>query len=447
MLCIVLYGLHSYGSTYPALSTESDKDGDARCAFICFITALEALVGVVYAGFTGAIIFAKVTRLTQRANARFSVPLTVTFGLGVEARLENDGNDESRDDTRKLGNNGEKAAGPSPFPVLTFRIANTMHEVLGGEILSASLNAAVIIENVRHEVSEELARKISQDRMERRRSTWDVARRKSNLSESERSTVRTTLKERISESTSENSTSHLQKLNELVYKGTSFLTNAKTKVDDEEVFGSSVPPRLTTAKLELDVSEHPLFKRVWKVNHVIDKNSPLLTAEAKRVISINNGQWPREWNNYQAVREAVRFKYLVVSFTGLSNITGGESIVFSLHVLHLRFLNPTLISGTPLSKSISIPSKGVRVCRYCRSVVCGFVCIILHYDISRILLSCRLLLTFSPNECFDIAVGYQFVNILFRDKNGAHRIDLKLLNDVTEQNGGGGEPLIVTAGD
>lgn len=293
------------------MSTESDKDGDARCAFINFVTSLEALVGVVYAGFTGAIIFAKVTRITQRADARFSDPLTVTFGPGVESRLVNDSKD--------------------PSPVLTFRIVNTMHEVLGGEIISASLNAAVIIENDRHEVSKELARRIIQDRKERsRRSTWDITRRRSNFSQSERSSVRTTITERISESKSENPSSHLQKLNELMYKGTSYLTSAMRRVDEEEVSGSMVPPRITTAKLELDTSEHPLFKRVWKVNHVIEENSPLLTDEAKRVISINNGQWPREWNNHQAVRDAIRFKFLVVSFTGLSNITGGESIEFSL---------------------------------------------------------------------------------------------------------------------
>lgn len=44
----------------------------------------------------------------------------------------------------------------------------------------------------------------------------------------------------------------------------------------------------------------------------------------------------------------------------------------------------------------------------------------------------------------DINVGYQFVNILYRDaSDGSLQIDIDLLNDVREQNGGGGEPLIV----
>jgi hypothetical protein len=337
-----LYRLLRYGSTYPALSTESDKDGDARCAFIHFVTALEALVGVVYAGFTGAIIFAKVTRITQRADVRFSTPLTVTFGSGVEARLVNEGKDGSRDAVRIFGDDAEEMAGPSPFPVLTFRIANTMHEMLGAEIISARLNVAAVIENDRHQdqVSEELAKAINRDRMARRRSTWET-RRRATASESERSnrtsvterisdaTLRTSVTERMSDATPENALTNLRSLNEFVHKGITSLASTIVKINEEEEVSAKKPPRITFAKLDLDEPEHPLFKRIWKINHVIDQDSPLLTAEAKRAILNNNGQWPRKWNNHQAVRRAVRFKQLVVSFTGLSNLTGGEFIGIS----------------------------------------------------------------------------------------------------------------------
>jgi len=43
----------------------------------------------------------------------------------------------------------------------------------------------------------------------------------------------------------------------------------------------------------------------------------------------------------------------------------------------------------------------------------------------------------------DINIGYQFVNILYRDADGTLGLDTDLINDVREQNGGGGEPLIV----
>ena len=42
----------------------------------------------------------------------------------------------------------------------------------------------------------------------------------------------------------------------------------------------------------------------------------------------------------------------------------------------------------------------------------------------------------------DVSVGYRFVNMLYRDLGDASlQVDLRLMNDVTEQAGGGGEPL------
>lgn len=43
----------------------------------------------------------------------------------------------------------------------------------------------------------------------------------------------------------------------------------------------------------------------------------------------------------------------------------------------------------------------------------------------------------------DINVGYQFVNILYKDSDDTLKVDPDLINDVREQHGGGGEPLIL----
>jgi hypothetical protein len=40
----------------------------------------------------------------------------------------------------------------------------------------------------------------------------------------------------------------------------------------------------------------------------------------------------------------------------------------------------------------------------------------------------------------DLNVGYDFVNLLYRDGDGL-KVDTVLINDVREQNGGGGETL------
>ena len=46
------------------------------------------------------------------------------------------------------------------------------------------------------------------------------------------------------------------------------------------------------------------------------------------------------------------------------------------------------------------------------------------------------------SDFVDLNVGYKFVNILYRDSNGDLGVDLDLINDVREQDGGGGEPLM-----
>ena len=43
----------------------------------------------------------------------------------------------------------------------------------------------------------------------------------------------------------------------------------------------------------------------------------------------------------------------------------------------------------------------------------------------------------------DMNVGYQFVNTLYKDVDGALKVDTDLINDVRQQHGGGGEPLIL----
>jgi hypothetical protein len=46
-------------------------------------------------------------------------------------------------------------------------------------------------------------------------------------------------------------------------------------------------------------------------------------------------------------------------------------------------------------------------------------------------------------DVVDVNIGYQFVNVLYRDgKDGVLKVDTTLINDVKEQDGGGGEPLM-----
>ena len=131
----------------------------------------------------------------------------------------------------------------------------------------------------------------------------------------------------------------------------------------------------TFAKVEIESQEHPFFKRLWVARHVLDQESPLLIPEAKDLVRLNNGHWPEELNNAQAVRACVRFDQVLASLSGTSNAD-------------------------------------------CNSVYAQKI-----YDY------------------VDLCVGYRFCNVLYRDTEGCLAADPKLLNDVTEQVGGGGENL------
>lgn len=52
-------------------------------------------------------------------------------------------------------------------------------------------------------------------------------------------------------------------------------------------------------------------------------------------------------------------------------------------------------------------------------------------------------LLFPFSDFVDVNIGYQFVNILYRDSaDSTLGVDIDLINDVREQDGGGGEPLM-----
>ena len=107
----------------------------------------------------------------------------------------------------------------------------------------------------------------------------------------------------------------------------------------------------------------------------MDQTSPLLRPEAKELIRFNNGHWPNELNNANALRASISFDQILVSFSGTSNVDANS--VYS-------------------QKSYG-------------------------FD--------------------DLCVGYAFVNMLYRERDGSIGVDHRLLNDVNEQSGGGGEEL------
>lgn len=279
-----------YGSTNPALVSQHG-DG-SNCAFITVVTSAMALTGVLFGGFVGAIIFAKVTRITQRASVVFSEALLIQYGSGVDEGSQWGSRINIGNPTNLVAEHPRETDKPSPFPVLEFCIANELHDVAGGEIIQAVMDAAILSY-------------------------------KKDLNDDEDGKAITKSLTALRADELDGMASLMSKL-----KGSLAYSDRKEKID-EDTDGMSGARILTPDKLIFDLSEHPFFNRTWNFRHTIDQNSPLLTNTAIQTIKSNGGNWPHMMNTPKKIREAIAFKQIVLSFTGVSNITAAP--VFQQH--------------------------------------------------------------------------------------------------------------------
>jgi hypothetical protein len=346
--------------------TSATEKNAKKCTGVTIVVTLEAFVGILFASFCGAILFAKVARIQSFAQVMFSDPIVIRYGNGVLADhddvSEEDGSSSMDTDVVQIA-----------CPVMEFRIVNRLHSIPGGEIIDASVQLVASIDasqacpTIRNAASRRRrGGKKGKKRGVRQRATQKkMSDRLLNLPEPES-------KPNVHRSASE-STGHGLGLGSL---GKTTIPTGKThQAFDEDPTGHLVPRRIFS-KLEIESPDHPFFKRVWMVRHTVDQHSPLLRAHARNMVKDNGGFWPRELNSHEGVRAAIHFDKVLVSMSGTSNADANSV--------------------------------------YAQKV----------YDF------------------IDVNVGYRFVNPLYRDlDDGSLRVDTSLINDVTEQAGGGGEPF------
>jgi hypothetical protein len=109
----------------------------------------------------------------------------------------------------------------------------------------------------------------------------------------------------------------------------SFLKMQRSAIAVDEG-NSPLVPRRIFYKLDLLTDSLPFFRRVWNLRHRLDANSPLLSAQARRMIEENQGRWPDSLNDHASIRKHVHFEEIIVSFAGTSYASGNS--VFSQHV-------------------------------------------------------------------------------------------------------------------
>lgn len=293
-----------YGSTYPAMGFQNSSP--TNCFFINFICSLEALLGVLYSGFCGAILFGKVLRIQSHAQVIFSDPLLIRYGVGVlpEAPLT---------PAAVTAHASEDEKPILPCPVLEFRIVNRLFNEIGGEIMDASLNVVANINvndadpALRGALNESERGSGVQETSQNSTISGDAAGDDISYQDSSRSV----------ESGARRSLARF-----LTPLGFS-ISRHGTHVVDEDPSARFVNKHIFS-KMMIEASEHPFFRRVWVARHVLDAHSPILKHKVRRQIRRNGGSWPVKLNNADAIRECLQFNQILVSLTGVSNISASD---------------------------------------------------------------------------------------------------------------------------
>lgn len=329
-------------------------------------------MGILFGSMCGAILFIKVGRVQSFAQVVFSDPVLVRYGSGLKVSDEEDINnhEEGAEINSELSPVDDSKI---PCPVLEFRIANRMSNIMGGEILDCAVNLVASVDPSQ-------ASGLTQ--------TATCRRRRGKKGKKERPEItqitRRTIGEKNFDNVDEDDHVDLEDANgvssglskqEREYVASSSYNAVFGGVDDDCGSDGNGTRRIFT-KIEPESVDHPYFKRVWMIRHTLNEESPLLSNRAREMVIVNKGYWPKELNNPASVRSSIQFDKLLVNFSGTSNADANS--VYAQHVYRFG----------------------------------------------------------------DMKVGYSFCNMLYRHPDDEILlVDMSLLNDVMEQNGGGGEQL------
>jgi len=213
---------------------------------------LESLLGVLYSGFCGAILFGKVLRIQSHAQVIFSDPIVIRYGSGVAEGADYDNSPDS-DDEGGLGKSLH--AKKIPCPVLEFRIVNRLFNEVGGEIMDATLNVVANVDA--NDADPSLIDALDSDRN----------RYNLNGRNEDNSVETNSESENQSESGQEGSSGvRSNHLGNVFPKFLDPFHSLMGKIDhqavDEDPTARLVSKRIFS-KMLIEASDHPFFKRVW----------------------------------------------------------------------------------------------------------------------------------------------------------------------------------------
>ena len=240
--------MKGYGNIYPEVRKE--------CGLANFFGVIESFVGVLYAGFCGAIMFGKVSNVYSRATVIFSNVCVVRYGRGIFKNNSVDDDDEDDDNVDDDGktktmvtprNEGvDVIETPGIFkerstslmlqrlrcPILLFRIVNQKANGKDGNLLNLNLNAVSIIE---------------------------------------------------------------------------------IKTGEDGAAGL----RRQFRSLDIQPQSVSIFDRTLYVGHILNEDSPLLNMKTRRLIKRNKA-WPADLNTHEKIRGVLEFQQIVISLEAIS---------------------------------------------------------------------------------------------------------------------------------
>lgn len=116
-----------------------------ECFVLTFLCSLESFIGVLYAGFCGAILYGKVSKIYSEAMVRFSNKFVIRFGQNSHADHDDDDIHHDTPGT-EFENCLSKSMVDTSFPILIFRIVNELaNNESYGDIMNVEISATASI--------------------------------------------------------------------------------------------------------------------------------------------------------------------------------------------------------------------------------------------------------------------------------------------------------------
>ncbi|KAL7560430.1 hypothetical protein ACA910_016179 [Epithemia clementina (nom. ined.)] len=369
-----------YGTIHSAISTEHSVI--RKCTGITIIVSLEAFVGVLFASCVVAITFAKVGRTQSFAQVVFSDPIVVRYGSGVMVEHGEDSHVNGHEHNRRNSKNGNHQSRRHTHRGSNISDFGTAEDAFVDE--TQLLPCPILEFQLVNRLCDVPVGQIMDATIRM------VASVNGDQAINTDQNLKAKKKRKKKGSKGRPGSKSMHKFSSFISLGDgtvrtienkhlfkSFSMPSSLPRSYEEDAAGYLVPQRIFSRLEVETQNHPFIQHTWIVRHILDENSPILVPRVREAIQLCGGRWPKALCELKSVKSAILFDQILVSFNGTSNADGKTVYAHKVY------------------------------------------------------------------EYGSLVVGYRFVNMLYRSKRRgrALRTDARLINDVTEQAGGGGEPL------